>query len=96
VDIIHSGETFELGKEVKGGLKAMRKSDSDSELYPRLMDWQDETVWTGADHSVFLVGEIENCLRCGYISSNDLCVSLSCHSEFWRTRRTDSSVFHAF
>ncbi|KAH8077906.1 hypothetical protein HD553DRAFT_320040 [Filobasidium floriforme] len=38
VDIIHSGETFELGKEVKGGLKAM-----------------------------------QNCLRCGYISSNDLC-----------------------
>jgi len=26
IDIIHSGESFELGKEVKGGMKSMRES----------------------------------------------------------------------
>ena len=30
VDIIHSGETFELGKEVRGGMKGMRESESES------------------------------------------------------------------
>ncbi|KAJ9108965.1 nucleotidyltransferase [Naganishia friedmannii] len=38
IDIIHSGETFQLDEDVKSGMKAL-----------------------------------QNCLRCGYISSNDLC-----------------------
>ncbi|KAJ9105919.1 nucleotidyltransferase [Naganishia adeliensis] len=38
IDIIHSGETFQLDESVKSGMKAL-----------------------------------QNCLRCGYISSNDLC-----------------------
>lgn len=68
IDIIHSGESFELGKEVKGGMKSMRESSGTRSAaflgMGELMDLSWERV-----------GDTENCLRCGYISSNDLCVS---------------------
>lgn len=60
IDIIHSGESFVLEQSVQKGMKAMRKSSA--------------KVSCNLLHPTLMYAE--TCLRCGYMSSNDLCV---CH-----------------
>jgi cytoplasmic tRNA 2-thiolation protein 1 len=67
IDIIHSGETFQLDEDVKSGMKALRKY---RESLP-------DVIFS------------ENCLRCGYISSNDLCVSTQHASELLMSGLSD-------
>jgi cytoplasmic tRNA 2-thiolation protein 1 len=61
IDIIHSGESFVLEQSVQKGMKAMREFGRSLNIAISALLWAARLT------------ESETCLRCGYMSSNDLC-----------------------
>lgn len=77
IDIIHSGEAFEVREEVKAAQKVQRKSLQSSSLLclthtvhgvvnSKICHWHCACSYIG-------VRSLEICQRCGYMSSNTLC-----------------------